>query len=126
MSTNATPNLDIRQYLDHAYEGQLHCPTCLDEASGMEHTVHIEHVQVLCGDLGVKVTGHASVQPYRNEGGTLRGSDVRIVFFCEHGHRFAFTFSFHKGTTYISTEALEQLEETPERELLYPHELWRD
>lgn len=39
-----------------------------------------------------------------------RGNDVLILFDCEHGHRWARRYLFHKGTTYVSDVVLESLE----------------
>lgn len=51
-----------------------------------------------------------------------RGVRITVEFLCESGHRFDYSFQFHKGWTFIEREANPQALEVDQR----PQTIWRN
>lgn len=78
-------------YTDGA--GRLCCPVC-----GFDN-VHIGPVQVQQGSCLTDIhSDETLVVASENKG---RGSVVWVNFFCEAGHEWFYSFSFHKGSTTV-------------------------
>ena len=92
----------------------LHCPVCDDP------NVHPRRVEVNQNGRVVDISRYGIGHDERKKG-LLRGSEIRLEFYCEQGDIFSINLRFHKGATTVWAEQLGHWEgdwPTPE--------LWRD
>lgn len=83
--------------------------------------VHIGPVSVEQGTFTTIVDRERAYVAPSNRHQKHRGSAVSLRFHCEWGHVFAYSVSFHKGSTTLSLDAAEY-----DQEKHGPSELWRD
>jgi hypothetical protein len=76
----------------------LLCPVCKFDY------VHIEKAEIDQNSLKTHVAKEACVNIERKASTGLRGSMIRIWFWCENRHRFEMFFRFHKGRTFTEVE----------------------
>ena len=95
------PDLVSGAFLEslHHHESRLLCAVC-----GYDY-VHIERVDVDQGDAGFVVADRTCVvlEKKHDNKKWSNGSEARIFFWCESGHKFSLAFNFHKGMTYVSS-----------------------
>lgn len=89
--------MDIRKMFDPTSD-HLCCPIC-----GFEY-VHIEKASIDQNKLETHVSKEACVNIERKGDNGHRGSQIRIGFWCEDGHRFELSMMFRKGFTYVELE----------------------
>lgn len=101
-------------------DGAICCPIC-----GIE--THRDNANVHLGPVSVQQNATETIVDRENErvravAPGARGSIVTLSMWCESGHRFDIVFSFHKGSTYVTTQSGESFDLANE----VPSELWRD
>jgi len=104
MSSNPnTPDaiaVPLRFVIGQGYgDGCLCCPVC-----GGEY-VHIGPVNVAQGQTNAVIENEQITVKPCERGKHFRGSLVQVVFWCECGHEFTYSFQFHKGITSCSLES---------------------
>jgi len=92
---DANPSRMFTQHGDEAYPS-VKCPSC-----GGDYC-HPCEVSVKQGESQTIVFGDSTITSRATKDDS-RGSDIRIVFWCESGHEFVCHFWFHKGNTFISS-----------------------
>ena len=90
----------------------LACPVC-----GFT-CVHIGSVNVEQGHLSASIVAEGVATAGSDRHKSHRGSEVSIRFWCEAGHAWVWSFSFHKGSTMVRMFSESHEQDEPE--------LWRD
>ena len=80
----------------------LVCPVCGDN--------YIHPVQIDCSPYGKHGRGYVKVDAdgiHLNQTASPsgRGALIALKFMCEQGHVFDYVLNFHKGTTFVNSEA---------------------